>query len=560
MPTENNFRKLLREQVNATRAGLYGQFEHAWNFDSGNDADSKIGPGESIDFAGELLGSGQAVTMTVTNNLTGPSGQGFHGQTVDPSDPTIIVGDAPATGQATLAFDVPGGGGSGGLFTTLALHVTSPRSVRGYDAADMQVLLAAPGSGFGGGRHPVRSAAGDTYMSQARGRKYQDPSTLIWQGTNPPIEFRADEGVAHDPTAGPNGVVAMGSKNQSFFFSQDLCGLDASTGAVLWTFYTGASSQFSQIIHDVKSDENGFFYVAVRSNSSYTDAGPVASVFKINSTTGVVVASFDTDLPTSLRTPGPQIRLAVELGGGEVVVTQPKATSGHSGTGAFAGVSANVWKFNASFSLIATLVDLPDDATERNSVKAVTMDQNGNVYILDHKTNLKRYNTTLTGGPVWTKLIRTVPPFHGDIDVGVLHDQNNTLHTIGVLPYIAPIAPATSGRTTVGRFSDVDGTGIGDLYVPRSPTDNFLLRARWFHIRPAGGGEPSNNGDKFTQEFSTNPPGNVEAIAAIKYVDGDITSIFWNSVDCEFDPSKWTATHSVGSRDVLGDWNYNSIL
>ena len=38
----NEFRQILQHHLNQTRAGLYGQFEHAFNFNTGPDQDALL--------------------------------------------------------------------------------------------------------------------------------------------------------------------------------------------------------------------------------------------------------------------------------------------------------------------------------------------------------------------------------------------------------------------------------------------------------------------------------------------------------------------------------------
>ncbi|MEK0340343.1 MAG: hypothetical protein QQN46_09040, partial [Nitrosopumilus sp.] len=79
-----------------------------------------------------------------------------------------------------------------------------------------------------------------------------------------------------------------------------------------------------------------------------------------------------------------------------------------------------------------------------------------------------------------------------------------------------------------------------------------------------GAGPGPDLGTLFTQELSQTPPGKRNSVGAVKYQAGNITGIFFNSVDVQFDPSKWTAVHSVnGPVPILASspgWEYNSPL
>ncbi|GAG50657.1 unnamed protein product, partial [marine sediment metagenome] len=105
---------------------------------------------------------------------------------------------------------------------------------------------------------------------------------------------------------------------------------------------------------------------------------------------------------------------------------------------------------------------------------------------------------------------------------------------------------------------DINCDFVSEYIVPGS-TGGFYL-----NVERHGGGPGPDLGTFFTQEFSQTPPGKRNSVAAVKYAAGNITGIFFNSVDVEFDHSKWTAEHSVQGPVPIGvsvpGWEYNSPL
>ncbi|MEK0340367.1 MAG: hypothetical protein QQN46_09165, partial [Nitrosopumilus sp.] len=149
---ENYFSKTLRHHLNQTRAGLYGQFEHAFNFNTGPDQNAalKIGPGESITFTGKLLESEQVCTLIATNNLTSTSGAGYAASSVVANSRTIVIPLKPKQGNATFEFSCPGAD----VMTEVVSHVFQDFgsfSEHRWDAIDennTRIFTKTTGDGF----------------------------------------------------------------------------------------------------------------------------------------------------------------------------------------------------------------------------------------------------------------------------------------------------------------------------------------------------------------------------------------------------------------------------
>jgi hypothetical protein len=180
----------------------------------------------------------------------------------------------------------------------------------------------------------------------------------------------------------------------------------------------------------------------------------------------------------------------------------------------------------------------------------VTSDASDNVYVvstdgwgikLDTGLTTEAFSKRLTGA-LYTESV---------LDIGHTGGDDGELITSGggsFYGYDAAIERFDNNGDYISTYNVIDPSGD----------------ARQVHVLATAGGPGPNLGTCFTSELSSNPPGKVQAIATVKYVDGDVTSIFWNSCQTvEIDPTKWTAEHSVyGSFPVglSGRWQYNSPL
>ncbi len=290
---ENFFRETLQHHLNQTRAGLYGQFEHAFNFSTGPNQDAllKIGPGQEIKFSGELTGSGQLCSVIVRNFLTGPSGRGFQAQTEDPMSRTILVGADPATGQAELEFSCPTSGGNGGGIVSYAVGGrANRRDANRWEAIDdTDAVIFRADAASGTVRDVTHSPEGDWYtagvvrFSPFLGdvSKYDNTGLGIWRGRN---DLGRNKLIAHDSLNDKVGSYSSESGTTTLIIYEgagpDQGGGGAEPDALFRVVVSNRQSQE----FDVRSDDNGFFYVSTFSSDGYqgASAGVFRNIFKID--------------------------------------------------------------------------------------------------------------------------------------------------------------------------------------------------------------------------------------------------------------------------------------
>ncbi len=573
------FKETLQHHLNQTRAGLYGQFEHALNFNTGPDQDAlmKIAPGQEMEFCGVLTGSEQPCCLIVRNLLTGPSGQGFHGQTDDPGSRTIIVGADPATGQAELEFSCPTSGGNGGGIVSYCVGGRSGgSSFARYEAIDDTdaVIFRAGNTRNFTARDISHSPEGDWYTSGdyvgspffGDVGKFDSNGDPDWRGRNDAGRSRL---VAHDSLNDKLGALGSAGVDTVLVIYEGAGPDQGGFGepAPLFTVVVAGGRAFNEF--DVVSDNNGFFYVATRSTDTYQGATPTVfrSIFKIDSATGVIVDSYNTARVTGGFTP--IIRLAVGPAG-EIVACQEFAfPGGPDGV----GPDANVFRLDSSLSFVASdNIDWATLAGNRQRFVFPTLNAAGEIYIVSGDSYGIRYDNLLVSRQFSKFLITSPVPSGGSDNItNIGHNQSGKLmlfaagQPFGFRAIIVRFdndgvelasTPVDANGNTPGRFRP------GGLFNS-PPSSSFSLLGS--HVLPqtvaplAG----PDMGSLFTMESSSKPPGRIQAICAVKYVARDIVGVYFNSVDVDFDHASWTATHSVeGSAEIAhaGDWEYNSPL
>ena len=551
----SEFRQILQHHLNQTRAGLYGQFEHAFNFNTGPDQDSllKIAPGESITFSGELT-NGQLCSFIASNNLASSSGAGFAAQRSPANGRTIVIPVAPQDGNATLEFSCPTGGGQ----TEVVSHTIVDRFTNDdrFDAIDQSLTRIftqfSPGSRdivsseagdyyCAGGRIPVGDGTGETAVFDANGTfKYriqiQDVVTLS-------VAVEYDEG---------SEVIGNAQIEDSGRGTVKLVGYDASLNvdqggvsepAALWE--TAVVRNLFTAFYDVKVN-NGSFIVAARRNNEWDGAASAfADIFKIDAVSGAIVETFDKNSGGFTFT-----KLAVCPVTGNIAVAQTQTTtpSGES--------PMNVMILDSDLNfLYSDLVPWTSITGQSNNGRFVfpTFDSTGRLFLMSQTGFMVRWTDgTLAVRDLEVNLF--APRVLTAQSAGPIGDLGHNLN--GNLIFSAG-GPEFSDTSRIYHY-DNDGVFVSEYIAPGPGGD--LPGA--VHVRPASGPGP-DLGMFFTQEKSLTPPGRQRAVAAVKYANGNITGIFFNSVNVEFDHMKWTAEHSVNGPmviDPLGDWEYNSPL
>ena len=546
----NDFKQLLQHHLNQTRAGLYGQFEHAFNFNEGADQDAlmKIGPGQSITFSGELL-DGQPCSLIASNNLTSTSGAGFAAQPEDVDGLIVTIPVTPKKGNATLEFSCPTAGGT--TETVSYVTDTSVRNEDRWEAIDENnmVIFSKKTSGTSGSTTGiVRSDAGDYYVSgiDIGVRKYDADGVLQfrgWAGAGNYVSF-----VAYDPV---HNVVAGYARTTRGSGATNVVGFNAAgpdqgdsgePDALYQTFTSLEDGTGRRRAADFKADGNGFFIVAVIRNNGYAGAaGTFATILKLDALTGDIVATYDTN------SGGGVIRIAIDPATGNIAIASINYAIPTGGSS-----NANVIVVDSDLNYISSVGLFWAEFTPFSGpfVCTPTFDAESRVYLLGAGGYMARYNSSLTTREVEVSLFD--PPFttNGRFTLDMGHNGDELIVFAG--------GPAFNNRGIVFRF-DNDGNELSqyDVNLPASTIEMG-------HVLVGGPVAGPDLGTVFTQERSKTPPGRIEAIAAVKYAAGNITGIFFNSVNVEFDHSKWTAVHSVNGPVPIGSlspgWEYNSPL
>ena len=550
----SDFRQTLQHHLSQTRAGLYGQFEHGFNFNTGPDQNDllKIAPGESITFSGELT-NGQLCSFIASNNLLSTSGAGFASQRSPANDRTIVIPLGPQEGNATLEFSCP----TGGTQTEVVSHVIVDRFTNDdrWDAIDENLVRIFTKTA-GGTRDIVSSQAGDYYVCGGRilvgdgtGELavFEDDGTFKWRAQIQDVPTLSSL-IAYD-----EGSEVVGNMQIEDFGrgTVKLVGYDASLNvdqggpsepAALYE--TAVVRNLRTALYDCKADGSGSFIVAARRNDEWDGAASVfADIFKINAATGAISATFDKNGGSFTFT-----KLAVCPVTGNIAVAQTQTTT-PSGESAM-----NVLILDSNLNFVSS--DLVPWATITGSAAFgrfifPTFDSTGRLFLLTQKGFMVRYtDSTLAVRDLEVNLFAPTVLLVESVAAAAHNLNGNVIFSAG--------GPEFSDTSHIFHY-DNDGVFVSDYLAPGPGGD----LAGNVHVRPASGPGPDLGGF-FTQELSMTPPGRQRSVAAVKYAAGNITGIFFNSVNVEFDHSKWTAEHSVhGAVDISASapgWEYNSPL
>ncbi len=549
----NDFKQLMQHHLNQTRAGLYGQFEHAFNFNEGADQNAalKIGPGQSITFSGELL-SGQPCTLIATNNLTSTSGAGFAAQSEVPDGREIVIPVKPRRGTANLEFSCPTGGGT--TLTTSYPTSGSPARWDAHDENNMRIFtrnskqtafsVVSSEDAFFVSGVPVFPEG----LRRASVAEYDlATGSLQWRGVN--VGY-VDEGsallVAYDPLTDRVGMIIRNVRGFPCKVVGFARGFDQGVAGEpdpLWeTAISGVLGAISPM--DVQADKNGHFIAVVTRNDDWVtdNSGTFANVFKIDAETGAIVAFYDTGNAANSRGP-----VAVDPNSGNIAIVTTTSGVPQGGSG-----FASVVVVDSDLNYISQALNRWQDigGRSRPTVIDVTWDNEGRLYVVTGDGLLARYtDSSLTTRDVFKSLF--TPQLTSQLGiVGIGHDLvGNLMLNTG--------RGAFNNQHLIISF-DINCDFVSEYIVPGS-TGGFYL-----NVERHGAGPGPDLGTLFTQELSQTPPGKRNSVGAVKYQAGNITGIFFNSVDVQFDPLKWTAVHSVsGPVPILAaapGWEYNSPL
>ena len=570
----SNFRQVLRHHLNQTRAGVFGQFEHAFNFNTGPDQDKslQIQPGEEIKFSGVLTNE-QPCSLIVRNLLTGSgdAASRWHGQTENPLSRTILAGADPSTGQAELEFSCPTSGGSGGGIVSYCVGGSSNRRWEAIDDTDAVVFRVDAANGQI--RDISHSPEGDWYTAGVVRfppflgdvSKYDNAGAGVWRGRN---DAGRNKLIAHDSLNKRVGSLSSeGGETVLIIYNSD--GPDQggiNEPAALFRVVV-SDAQFAE--YDVLSDDNGFFYVATQNSDGYQNATPgeYRTLFKIDSSTGVIVKSFNTQTSahTGFSATG-IIRLALGPAG-EVVACQVRDTGGD-----------NVFRLDSDLNLVASdnidwSIEIgfpPFTFISFQRFVYPTFDEQGRIFIVSGDAFAIRYDNLLVSRQ-FEKFLITGLSVQSDNIINIGHNQAGKLMLFGSgqpFGFRAVIVrfdndgvelastPVDANGNTPGRFRP---GGLNNL----PPSSSFINLGT--HVLPtAGGGAGPDMGSLFTSELSQTPPGRVQSIVAVAYSGSNISGVYFNSVDVDFDHDAWTAEHSLaGNVNISASapgWEYNSPL
>jgi len=254
---------------------------------------------------------------------------------------------------------------------------------------------------------------------------------------------------------------------------------------------------------------------------------------------------------------------------GEVVAAQEFARSGGPDG---VGPDANVFRLDSNLNFVASdNIDWATVSGNRQRFVFPEFDASGRIFVVSGDAYAIRYDNLLASREFSKFLITGLSG--GSDNIGSIgHNRSGKLMLFGG-------GSPFGFRATIVRFDD-DG-----VELPATPVDaNGNTPGRF---RPGGllNSPPSSRftqlgthvlpqtvalssgpdmGSLFTTEPSSKPPGRIQAICAVKYVEGDIVGVYFNSVDVDFVHNAWTAEHSVQGDFTVSSlspgWEYNSPL
>ncbi len=394
----SEFRDTLQHHLSQTRAGLYGQFEHSFNFEQGFDQDPKfkLGAGESITFTGALL-SGGPLTLVATNNLTGPAGSGFIAQTSDPNSATVLVGAVQDRGQVELAFSAPSGGGVGSTtsVTNFPEFRTGPQRYEGYDQDDVRIFTKSV-TGDQIIADVVRAASGVYYTlsrSASQGVTTGECSSaglFNWSIAWPEVGvggFLPHIAFCEPPTSMVITAVNLRNGDKVRGYDTTVVG-----GPLAHTWETTLpTSSSTAFIEDMKVGRGpGAAYVYIAINAS----GAVDNIYQLDAATGTILNSFSFT-PDRQNRP----RLAVQSTGHVIVMqTYPSEQDG-------GGVRKNAMRLDHDLNLLkienidwspANLIFQKPFPEAYVTVANPAVDGADNIYIVERSGYAYKYDPTLT--------------------------------------------------------------------------------------------------------------------------------------------------------------------
>ncbi len=556
--TENSFKQVLQHHLNQTRAGRYGQFEHSFNYNTGANQDElfKIGPGESIAFTGELT-NGQVCTLIASNNLTGQSGAGYAAQRSPANSRTVVIPVAPQDGNATLEFSCPTTGPPdvGEVVSHGITEVSS--QVDRWDAID-ETLTRIFTKTAGSTRDIVSSLAGDYYVTSANmpaigdgtgeAAVFDSSGTFKWRVQIEDVNTLASS-VGYDEVSKTLGVMQIEDSGRG---TVKLVGYDASLnvdqggfGEPSPLYETAVVRNLSTALYDMKADGNGSFIVSFRRNNEWDGAaGEFADIIKIDAATGNIVKTFDKNSGGFTFT-----RMAICPVTGNIAFAQINQTTPD---GESEPMNVMILDSDLNF-LYSDLVPWGSLTGGGNFSRHImpTFDSTGRLFLMTTKGFMVRYSDgTLAVRDLELNLFPSITNFDVFAIVDIGHNLNGNVIFSGG-------GPGFNNQIHIFHF-DNDGVQVSDYLAP-GPSGN---RSGAVHVRPTRA--EADLGGFFTQELSMTPPGRQQAVAAVKYADGNITGIYFNSVEVEFDHASWRAVHSVHGPLSIGNsapgWEYNSPL
>ena len=573
----SEFRRLLQHHLNQTRAGLFGQFEHAFNFNTGADQNAalKIGPQEFVTFSGVLDdGSDTPFSLKVTNDLTGPSGEGFQCQTEDPMSATIVVGATPSKGQATLEFDAQGDTGpelpaTSTLMYGAGLNVGSSSRFEAlqldWSVADPRIFIR--NSIFRRAAELDRSFAGNYYAVESAGnanifptllRSFDASNALRWSYEG--LFQEAGVSVQHDVL---NNVACLARREGVSLVSR-VVGIDDAAADLIGSG-NGAPELWQNTfgtrrVQDMKANDNGYVYVVIqRPVDDYTGgtSGQPKDLFKINTLTGDIEEAYNCS--KTGNSDGGQIAIGPN---GEVVLHRRNAFIPENPSDLSLELPSDLLTFDADLNLVARreigwAANFHGGSFSRGRPVAVAND--GTVYV-SHGRVFSPTALPLTLVGLSSDLSTVLPNY--PTSIAAAGQCADMVELNGELFLGGSTSSLTTSNPSVILRVDPASAVVTDSFFPSMPFINSMNGIEGDNIFLTS--SEGNKATLFTQEPSSTPPGRIPCIAAVKYDAGNIVSVYFNSVDVEFKEVDFKGFHSVEGdfniRASAPGWEYNTPL
>lgn len=306
----------------------------------------------------------------------------------------------------------------------------------------------------------VRSAAGNYYVSGIsingtdKCAKYNSAGTEQWnnsiEGEDVPLAFDTLNSMLM--VTGPT--------------FNEIHGLQDSDGVRQWTHTVGAA-EAAAAPNGMVSDDIGFVYLVAQSNSTYSGAGATKSVWKLDTSTGAIVQSFNIDADAAT---GIQIAIGPQ---NQILVTTSKETT--TWDGQTTEPAANVFLLDPDLNYVNSTIVEPLWVVGGAILRFGSFASNGDIYIVMSSSEAVKLNRS-TLAEIWSKTFKD--PNNANVVLNSGFDQANEILWVS----------GTSTSTWIGISGQFEGARYNSNGEVIAGYDSDGSNMRWIFIRQGKGG------------------------------------------------------------------------